>query len=511
MAFIGNTVQTQGFTPAIDYFNGNGVTVTFTLSRPVASVAQVIVAIDNVIQNPSSSFTVAGNAITFSSAPLSGTNNIWVEYTSLITTYQGISQDPTVIGDIRATGGYLAEGDFGNSFVDGAILDYVTGNGRITVGDLDDITFYHGGTAGRSEMMKLSYAGNSYIVGKLGVGAAPAAWPATSSAVDFGGSGVSYIGFNSTGGLPYGYIYSNSYYNGTNNIYKTNSFATATGFGNTGKFQWFTAPSGTAGNTVAFTEVMTIDNTGNVGIGTSSPSTKLNIADNGSGVALQFNGYTGGQNIQAKIECERPNFNNFESQLRFYTHNGSSLAEKMRIDESGNVLIGTTSNYASARTSINNSGTVLGLYCSGGSGQPALVIGKESNDGSTSQVLMQFLYNSGSAGLGQINGNGGSQAAFGSYSDIRLKENITNVPSQLEKICALRPVEFDYKDGSGHQTGFIAQEIQEVYPEAVAVGQNEMLTVTGWNKTEAYLVKAIQEQQAIIEDLKARIETLEAK
>jgi hypothetical protein len=170
MAYIGNTVQNQGFAPAIDYFNGNGVTVTFTLSRPIASVAQVIVAIDNVIQNPSSAFNVVGNSITFTSAPLSGTNNIWVEYTSLITTYQGISQDPTVIGDIRATGGYLAEGDFGNSFVDGAILDYVTGAGRVTVGELDDLIFYHGGTAGRSEMMKVSYAGNSTLVGGLNIG-----------------------------------------------------------------------------------------------------------------------------------------------------------------------------------------------------------------------------------------------------------------------------------------------------------------------------------------------------
>jgi hypothetical protein len=165
MAYIGNTVQNQGFAPAIDYFNGNGVTVTFTLSRPVASVAQVIVAVDNVIQNPSSAFGVVGNSITFTSAPLSGTNNIWVEYTSLITTYQGISQDPTVIGDIRATGGYLAEGDFGNSFVDGNLIDYVTGRGRFTVGELDDITFYHGGTSARSEMMDLYYAGGAKIYG----------------------------------------------------------------------------------------------------------------------------------------------------------------------------------------------------------------------------------------------------------------------------------------------------------------------------------------------------------
>lgn len=85
MAFIGNTVQTQGFVPAIDYFNGNGSTTVFTLTRPVASVAQIIVAIDNVIQNPSVAYSVSGNSITFSSAPLTGTNNIWVQYTSLIT------------------------------------------------------------------------------------------------------------------------------------------------------------------------------------------------------------------------------------------------------------------------------------------------------------------------------------------------------------------------------------------------------------------------------------------
>ena len=69
MAFIGNTNQTQAFTPAVDYFNGDGVTVAFTLSRPVASVAQVEAVIENVVQNPSSAYTVNGNVITFTSAP----------------------------------------------------------------------------------------------------------------------------------------------------------------------------------------------------------------------------------------------------------------------------------------------------------------------------------------------------------------------------------------------------------------------------------------------------------
>ena len=85
MSYIGNTSTTQAFTPAVDYFSGNGSTTAFTLSRPVASVAQVQVVIDNVAQNPSSAYTVSANTITFTSAPLSGTNNIYVYYTSPIT------------------------------------------------------------------------------------------------------------------------------------------------------------------------------------------------------------------------------------------------------------------------------------------------------------------------------------------------------------------------------------------------------------------------------------------
>jgi hypothetical protein len=85
MAFIGNTNITQAFTPAIDYFSGTGSATAFTLSRPVASVAQVQAVVNNVAQNPSDAFTVSGSTITFTSAPSSGTNNIYVYYTSPIT------------------------------------------------------------------------------------------------------------------------------------------------------------------------------------------------------------------------------------------------------------------------------------------------------------------------------------------------------------------------------------------------------------------------------------------
>jgi len=85
MAFIGNTNTTQAFTPAVDFFSGNASTTAFTLSRPVASVAQVQVVVNNVPQKPSDAYTVSSNTITFTSAPSSGTNNIYVYYTSPIT------------------------------------------------------------------------------------------------------------------------------------------------------------------------------------------------------------------------------------------------------------------------------------------------------------------------------------------------------------------------------------------------------------------------------------------
>lgn len=82
MSYLGNSPTDQSFVATVDYFNGDGVTVAFTLSRQVASVAQVQAVIENVPQNPSSAFTLMGNVITFTSAPPSGSANIYVYYTS---------------------------------------------------------------------------------------------------------------------------------------------------------------------------------------------------------------------------------------------------------------------------------------------------------------------------------------------------------------------------------------------------------------------------------------------
>ena len=267
------------------------------------------------------------------------------------------------------------------------------------------------------------------------------------------------------------------------------------------------------------TTAITVDASQNVGIGTSTINGRLNISGSPGSTSFQINagGTLSGARRNWGISAEKYVAGALTIEVGASEGANPSVAVAT-FDSSGNLLVGTTTNYGSARTSINNSGTVLGLYCSGASGATGVVIGKESNDASTSQVLMQFLYNNGSSGLGQINGNGGSQAAFGSYSDIRLKENIIDLPSQLDNIMALRPVEFNWKDGTGHQIGFIAQEVNEVYPDVVGENADGMLTLTDMNKNDARLIKAIQEMKAIIDTqaetinaLTARIVALESK
>lgn len=202
--------------------------------------------------------------------------------------------------------------------------------------------------------------------------------------------------------------------------------------------------------------------------------------------------------------------------------NSSSNIQAMTLDSSGQLTVGTSSLSSTTRHVIygyggssENASLIVRSTEPSDADRPAISLYKVQNSSATTQRFMTFLINgAGSAiGSGQINANGASAAAFGSYSDRRLKENIAPLAGELEKVLALNPVEFDFKDGSGHQVGFIAQEMEEIYPDAVSVlGETEeMKMITGWDKTTARLVKAIQEQQVMIEDLKAEIEALKAK
>jgi len=109
--------------------------------------------------------------------------------------------------------------------------------------------------------------------------------------------------------------------------------------------------------------------------------------------------------------------------------------------------------------------------------------------------------------------NGANSAAWSVISDERIKKNIVDVASGLDKILALRSVEFDYKENDKHDVGFISQEYQLVFPDQVIThaaneAQKEWVDddgmVMGINQNLVpYLVKAIQELKAEFDAYKA--------
>jgi hypothetical protein len=261
---------------------------------------------------------------------------------------------------------------------------------------------------------------------------------------------------------------------------------------------------------------LVVNSSGYIGIGTTSPSSRVTIVRDSP-----FN--TGDQAIRIRA-TDGDGYNlwmgsstNGYATIQSYQDNVGGATLLLNPLNGGKVYIGASS--------ITNAGTVLSVigtnnsdplsrfYLNAASTQtrPAIRIDKYDNTSTTAQVFIDFTINQQTSGNGSITANGASQATFTTWSDRRLKENITDLPSQLSNVMSLRPVEFDYKDGSGHQIGFIAQEVQEVYPDIVSENSEGYLTVSGLSKMESRLIKAIQELKAENDALKTRIETLENK
>ena len=251
-----------------------------------------------------------------------------------------------------------------------------------------------------------------------------------------------------------------------------------------------------------------VQSSGNVGIGTSATLYKTHIVNAGANAFI-------GLSNQGVSDGHRQLIMGFggNGSETFATIKGTryNTADDVNIAIlGGQVLVGSTASlYGGVKLSVKqtaaNNAAEIWSNSASDSGRPALTLIKNDNVTSSSQVFQRFAIDNGNAANGQINGNGTSQVAFGSWSDERLKMNITDLPSQLGNILSLRPCEFDYKNGSGHQIGFIAQEMRKVYPDTVAENPDGYLTITGWNKTEARIVKAIHELSAQIEYLKAQL------
>ena len=333
------------------------------------------------------------------------------------------------------------------------------------------MTFYNGG----SERMRLDTSGN------LGIGTSSPTTQLDLTRTVTGGAGLSFQAYNpDTGASSASYV-----------LAKQGSVTTGIySYGNSGSYI-----GATTNNFAAFvtnnTERMRIDTSGNVGIGVSSPADTASYG----GKVLDIKGPTylrdtsGGSNyfssgvVGGATYLQANGTSNF---IAFSVNN----AERARINSSGQFLIATTGSIASGYI-FGTTGFLQHCVPSG------------------AVVSMTGFYNGGNL-VGEIR-TSTTATAYLTSSDYRLKDNIAPMTGALEKVSRLKPVTYSWKSNGEATQGFIAHELQEIVPEAVA-GNKDDVDEDGNPKYQgidtSYLVATLT---AAIQELKAELDVCKAE
>ena len=257
-----------------------------------------------------------------------------------------------------------------------------------------------------------------------------------------------------------------------------------------------------------------VDNSNNVGIGTASPTSSsggkllaiettadehtnlvFNTANTGRNGIIEGR-RTGRSGTERFAQINIQN-NSDGGEIRFYTAgSGSDVSERARFDDSANFLVGATS------LNDTNGFTVFPT----GSGSATMVrIDRNSNG-----TALQFRQ--GQSAIGTVSTTT-SGVTYNTTSDIRLKQDIEPLQA-TDKLMQMNPVSYAWKsDPDGPRSmGFIAQEMQEVMPEAVSTGEDDDAMMSmDYGRITPILVSALQDAHKKIEELESRIAAMESK
>ena len=366
--------------------------------------------------------------------------------------------------------------------------------------------------AGTSNLVAINHgAGTSYISGlSLGVN---------------GGSGNAYIGLG-------GSAYSNL--GGASNIsiwnMTTGGVSIAANSAQVGLF----SSTGLAVTGTFSATGLTLDSSGNLGLGVTANTTNIggtysllsvgksggsgifmgqsDSTASGSTVAQFFGKTTGASGYQLVggmlIATDGTSTTDAVGRLQFYTATGGSASERMRIDSSGNVLVGTTSQYGTAKITVSSSATDGISSTQGTTGGYCYVANALTNSG----TFYFNLFKANGTVTGSITSNG-TTTTYGVTSDYRLKTVTGAVTGQGSRIDALKPIDYLWTEGGQQARGFLAHEFQAVYSNSVT-GEKDAVDADGnpkYQAMQAATSEVIADLVAEIQSLRARVAQLETK
>jgi len=276
------------------------------------------------------------------------------------------------------------------------------------------------------------------------------------------------------------------------------------------------------------TDAITVDSSNNVGIGVSNPSSYQGNADNlvvgnlvdaGTGLtivsgtaslgSIHFaDSPTGDDSYRGFIQ-----YNHASNYMRFAT----DATERMRIDSSGNLLVGTTLtaevDESGTRIVVGDAGFIEHSRTSTTDTLPNVVLARGNNG-----EAIRFIRNDGSnREVGDIVLTT-SSTSYNTSSDHRLKENVVELTGATTRLKQLEPKRFNFiADADTTVDGFLAHEVQAVVPEAIHGTHNEVdadgnpvYQGIDQSKLVPLLTAALQEALTEIAGLKARVTALEA-
>jgi hypothetical protein len=283
---------------------------------------------------------------------------------------------------------------------------------------------------------------------------------------------------------------------------------------------------------------ITIDSSERIGVGTTSPTYKLDVKhDNvGEATVAQFGGdnvnnihdvriYNSSQAsgsldegvrlifqlgntntgwIQAFKTADGTSAANRSGGLAFHTSNANSVTEKLRISPGGNILMGTTTVDTSYRLRLDaggNSGTFIEDIGNGYSG----IVTKPN---ASNNYFAMYMLNNAGAGVGYILSTSSGTTFSQSGSDIAFKENIKDWNENvLDSFKNIKPSTFSYKSDEDKKEvkGYIAQNEVDKFPEAYPINPKDGKHWFNPSGMTVYLMKAIQELSAKVEELESKI------